>query len=581
LNFLRGKSKPSTKVSLGAFTTLRSSLRDLTVVSLFVNGLSLALPLLLLQVYDRILPSAGLDTLVLLVVGVLVALMLDAVLRIGRSHITGWIGARFEHVAGCRAFERIVSTNIQDYAREGSGAHLERMTALGTVKDFYAGQVLLTLLDLPFAALFLTLIWYLGGELVLVPLVMLGLFAISAVVVGARLHQALNERLTWDDRRFNFIIEVLNGIHIVKAMAMEAQMMRRYERLLESCSKGDHRAVLSSAAALNVGAFFSEITMVAVVGFGSLLAMDGRLTIGGLAACTLLAGRALQPLQRAMNVWTRFQTIRLARKRVKRIFQAVPEAATGEIADAAEIKGMVELDDVSFRYDADSREIVSGANVRIAAGECIALAGGNGSGRSTLLELMLGVLRPTDGAVRVDGHDISSFDPSALKKQIAYLPEQGEVFKGSIMENITMFDAALTDRAVEIAIELGLDRVVDTMPMGWDTMIGDAAMDSLPPGIKQRIAIARGLVTEPKIILFDEANMAIDSTGDAFLRAALERRKGKCTMVLITYRPSLLKLADRVFECSGGTLVQRPNSAHSAPPPEQPARETRPELEQV
>lgn len=581
MNFLRGKSKPSTKVSLGAFTTLRSSLRDLTVVSLFVNGLSLALPLLLLQVYDRILPSAGLDTLVLLVVGVLVALMLDAVLRIGRSHITGWIGARFEHVAGCRAFERIVSTNIQDYAREGSGAHLERMTALGTVKDFYAGQVLLTLLDLPFAALFLTLIWYLGGELVLVPLVMLGLFAISAVVVGARLHQALNERLTWDDRRFNFIIEVLNGIHIVKAMAMEAQMMRRYERLLESCSKGDHRAVLSSAAALNVGAFFSEITMVAVVGFGSLLAMDGRLTIGGLAACTLLAGRALQPLQRAMNVWTRFQTIRLARKRVKRIFQAVPEAATGEIADAAEIKGMVELDDVSFRYDADSREIVSGANVRIAAGECIALAGGNGSGRSTLLELMLGVLRPTDGAVRVDGHDISSFDPSALKKQIAYLPEQGEVFKGSIMENITMFDAALTDRAVEIAIELGLDRVVDTMPMGWDTMIGDAAMDSLPPGIKQRIAIARGLVTEPKIILFDEANMAIDSTGDAFLRAALERRKGKCTMVLITYRPSLLKLADRVFECSGGTLVQRPNSAHSAPPPEQPARETRPELEQV
>ncbi len=575
----RGKTKKSRRVSLGAFTTLRSSLRDLTFVSIFVNALSLALPLMLLQIYDRILPSAGLDTLAILVAGVVVALVLDTILRIGRSHIIGWVGARFEHVAGCRAFERIVHTNVQDFTRVGSGAHLERMGALSSVKDFYAGQILLTLLDLPFAAIFLTLIWYLGGDLVFVPAGMLLLFAICAMIIGASLHRALDERTTWDDRRFNFIIEVLNGIHIVKAMAMEAQMMRRYERLLESCSAGDHRAVLSSAAAVNIGAFFSEMTMVVVVGFGSVMAINGHLTIGGLAACTLLAGRALQPLQRAMNVWTRFQAIRLARTRVKRIFEAEPEAAIGEPVDAGEINGAIKLENVSFRYDEDGPDVVSGLSVQIAAGECIAIAGGNSSRRSTLLGLMLGALRATDGAVLLDEHDVRAFDPSDLKKQVAFLPEHGEVFKGSIMDNITMFDDALTDRAIEVAIELGLDRVVDSMPMGWDTMIGTAATESLPPGIKQRIAIARGLVTDPKIILFDEANMAMDSTGDTYLRNALIRRKGRCTMVLITYRPSLIEIADKAYEFSDQKLVPRERPNRPAPIPEAPAQQHEKQLE--
>lgn len=559
-------------------------MRDLTFVSIFVNILSLALPLMLLQIYDRILPSKGLDTLAILVSGVVVALVLDGVLRIGRSHIIGWVGARFEHVAGCRAFERIVSTSIQDYTRVGSGAHLERMSALNTVKDFYAGQIILTLLDLPFVVIFLTLIWYLGGDLVLVPAGMMLLFAVCALVIGTNLHRALNERTTWDDRRFNFIIEVLEGIHVVKSMAMESQMMRRYERLLESCASGDHRSVLSSAAAVNIGAFFSEMTMVVVVGFGSIMAINGNLTVGGLAACTLLAGRALQPLQRAMNVWTRFQAIRLARRRVKRIFHAEPEMPVGDMIDASEIQGAIELDGVTFRYDEDGPDIVAGADIRIAAGECVAIAGGNCSGRSTLLGLMLGSLRATDGTVLIDGHDVRSFDPSELKSKVAFLPEHGEVFKGSIMENITMFDDSLTDRAIEVAIELGLDRVVDSMPMGWDTVIGDAATESLPPGIKQRIAIARGLVTDPKVLLFDEANTAIDGTGDTKLREALIRRKGTCTMVLITYRPSLIKIADSVYEFSDQNLVRKPaqDQAASMPPaaqPEAPAPQAAKELE--
>lgn len=558
----------SSRDSLRAFSSLRGSLRDLAFVSLFLNGLSLALPLLILQIYDRILPSAGLGTLALLIFGVMIALVFEAILRLGRSHITGWIGARFEHRAGCKAFERILSSNIQDFARDGSGVHMERMNALATVKDFYAGQALLTLLDLPFVGLYLALIWYLGGILVAVPALMLLLFVLSALAVGARLHGAVRDRMIWDDRRFNFIIEILSGIHTVKAMAMEAPMMRRYERLLESCTQGDHKTAMSSAAALNTGAFFSELTIVAVVGFGGMLAIDGRLTVGGLAACTLLAGRSLQPLQRAMGIWTRFQTIRLARRRMQQIFAMPSENALGAVAgEQPEIDGGIDLDAVSFGYDADAPPIIRDASIRIAPGTCVGISGGNASGKSTLLALMLGALRPDTGAVSLDGRDIASFDPAMLKRRVAYLPQNGVVFKGTIMDNITMFDPGLADRAIVVADDLGLDQVVEAMPLGWETIIGDAAMDAMPRGIKQRIAIARGLVHKPSVVLFDEANMAIDGVGDAYLRDALEKLKGQCTMVLVTYRPSLLKLADTVYELENGALKPRDDKPVATPSP--------------
>jgi ATP-binding cassette subfamily C protein LapB len=560
-------NQAKSRTSLRSFTTLRGSLRDLAIVSLFLNGLSLALPLLILQIYDRILPNAGLGTLTLLVLGVMFALVCEAILRLGRAHVTGWIGARFEHRAGCEAFKRVMSSNIQDFARDGSGVHVERMNALSTVKDFYAGQALLSLLDLPFVVLYLGLIWYLGGIIVVVPVVTLLLFGLCAIGVGVRLHGAVRDRMIWDDRRFNFIIEVLSGIHTIKAMAMEAPMMRRYERLLESCTKGDHRTAMSSAAALNTGAFFSELTMVAVVGFGAMLALDGRLTVGGLAACTLLAGRSLQPLQRAMGIWTRFQSIRLARRRVKQVFDMPAESTVGgTLEQSPDIAGGLELDSVTFGYDDTAPPVIRDASIQIEPGACVGISGGNASGKSTLLGLMLGALRPEAGFVSLDGHDIASFEPAALKRRIAYLPQNAVVFKGSIMDNVTMFDPALADRAIEVAGDLGLDSVIEAMPLGWESIIGDAALDAMPRGIKQRIAIARGLVHDPRIILFDEANMAIDGGGDAYLRDALEKLKGRCTMILVTYRPSLLKLADAVYELEDGALRPREDRPPTAPP---------------
>ncbi|MEQ9198609.1 MAG: ABC transporter transmembrane domain-containing protein [Rhodospirillales bacterium] len=556
---------------LGITSAVRGSLLDLFFASITINILALALPLALLQVYDRILPNEAESTLLLLVLGIGMAVVLEGFLKLGRTYISGWAGAKFEHLAGVSAVERLLMTNLADFEQEGSGVHLERLGSLNTLKDFYSGQAFLTIWDVPFAILFLGLIAYLAGWLVAVPVVVLVTFLLFAVFFGKRLKKAVQERMTADDRRYNFIIEVLAGIHTVKSMAMESQMLRRYERLQESCAVADGAVAMDSTNSQSLGTVFSQITTVAVVCGGALLVIDNQLTIGGLAACTMLAGRAMQPLQRAVGIYTRFQTILIARERLKDLWKLQPEVKAG-MPKIGHIDGALELRDVMFRFGKDDEKpVLEDINVRLKAGEAMGIAGDNGSGKTTLLWLMMGALRPTEGEVYVDGEDLRNFDPHSYRSQIAYLPQLGELFQGTIMDNITMFRGEEYEEAATATAELlGLGEVVSQLPMGYETRVGDGASDALPRGIKQRIAIARALVDQPRIVLFDEANTAIDGSGDNILREMLEKLKGHATMVLVTHRPSMLKLCDQVFDLKDGHLTERDISQDPMFQPAQP-----------
>jgi len=392
-----------------------------------------------------------------------------------------------------------------------------------------------------------------GGWLVLVPLALLIAFAVTAIVIGTKLRGSLQKRMVADDRRFNFIIEVLGGIHSVKAFAMEAQMVRRYERLQEACAEGAYKVALNSASAMGISSFFAQATTICVAMAGALIVIDGEMTTGGLAACSMLAGRAMNPLQKALGVWTRFQSFMLARHRLTELFSLRPEAPEN-LPKLETVRGALELENVSFRYNDSMPFVIKDASISIREGECIVISAGNGAGKTTLLTLLQGVLRPTSGRLLIDGQPALNFEPQSMRDKIAYLPQMGDLFQGTILQNITMFRKKFDDVAVETAALLGLDEVVATMAQGFDTPVGDGAYDSLPRGIKQRIAIARALVNNPRIVLFDEANTAVDATGDNYLRVWLERAKGKRTLVLVTSRPSLAKMADRIFELDAGIL---------------------------
>jgi len=547
--------------TLGQIAYVPGGAFDLLLASVFINVLALAMPLTLLQVYDRILPNSAEGTLVLLVVGIGVALILEGFLRMGRSYVSGWMGARFDHLAGTAAVERFLGVSIIEFDTLGAGAHLERYNALGQLREFYAGQAILALCDLPFAVVYLGAMAFLAGPLFLVPVAFIVLFSITAYVIGNRLRAALHDRMSADDRRFSFIIEVLGGIHTVKGLAMEEQMIRRYERLQETSAEAEHGVALRSSYAQSSGALFSQLVLFSVVGFGSTLVIDGTLTVGGLAACTMLAGRSMQPLLKAVGIWTRFQSIQLARDRLKQLFDMQIEKPPG-LPDLPTVHGDMELENLTFTYGKNKDGEVlppqfEDINMTIKAGEIIGISGANASGKTTLLYLMMGVFAPTSGVVRIDGQDLQDFNPSSIRLQASYLPQEAILFNGTLMENLTMFRDEKIDDATNMSKLLGLDSVVAHMPQGYDSPIGDGAGDKLPRGIKQRIAIARALVDKPRILLFDEANTAMDGAGDAMLRGLMEKLKGRVTLVLVSPRPSLLNLSDRIFDIEGRTLVER------------------------
>ena len=538
---------------------------EIAAGSLTLNLLALALPLAILHIYDRVLPNGAFETLTLLATGVALAFALDAVLRHGRAVLAGWYAAQHEHTMGHEAFGRLVGTDLARFEREPPGVVLDRLGALDALGDYHSGQAILVLLDLPFVLVFLGLIAYIAGPLVIVPVVLLALFTWAAAAGAKRMRAAMENRAVWDDRRYSFIIEALTGIHTIKSFGMEALFVRRYERLQESCASACVGVSRSAATAADLGAAFAQLSTVALATVGGFLVIGGGLSVGALAATTLLAGRTQQPILRALGLWNNFQSIEVARGRLGALLDLPAESAPAA-RSPAKTQGRIAFENVSFRYAPQAPFILDGASFAVDAGETVALTGANGGGKTTVAWLIAGIARPTGGRVLVDGQDLEELDRAAFRRQLAYVPQQTSVFKGTIRDNLLAFAGpAAEEGALECARELGLDAYVARLPRGYDTVVGDASAEALPGGVKQRIAIVRALAESKPALVFDDANANLDARGDRLLRDALAARKGRMTMILVTHRPSILKLADRVLVLEHRRLA--PARATAAPPP--------------
>ncbi len=530
--------------------------RDVIIASAATNLLSMAMPVVILQVYDRVIPNGSGHTLLVFVLGLGAVLLLDAALGVGRAYITGWSAARIQHMLGTMTVTRLLGANLKGVEGVAPGIQLQRLRAVEILKNFYSGQAILIAIDLPFVLLFLTLIALIAGWLVLVPVAILGATAIAAALMGRSLRAALSDRSVNDERRHNFIIEVLTKIQTVKAIGLEALLVRRYERLQGSSAEMTYWVTYLSSRARSIGGMFSQLTMVSVAAYGSTMVMDGALSVGSLAACTFLAGRSAQPMLRGFGAWTQFQGVRIARDQIETTF-ALPQELKEGAPSIGEVSGHLTLKNVSFGYGDDPEEILKSVDLHVAPGEAVGITGSNGCGKSTLVYLMAGLLTPSGGRVLLDDHVPTDFDPHSVRSQICFIPQVGSLFHGTILENLTMFRG--DDHAEEALFQaerLGLNDIIARLPAGYETVVGDGANDGLPGGVKQRITIARALALTPDapVILFDEANSSLDRQSDELLKEVLSTYCGKAAMVLISHRPSILKLADRVLVLDGGTL---------------------------
>lgn len=522
--------------------------------SVTINLLTLAMPFVILQVYDRILPNVAWSTLAFLIGGLVAVTVVDVLIRICRATILSAAGGRFEHQSGLEAFDNMLAADITRYEDKSPAHYTEGFKSLGQVREYHAGQTAELMADMPFALLFLVLIWIIGGTLVFVPIVVLGLFAILTLWVSRNLKTALSDRTTNDERRTNFLMETLEGVHTVKAMAMEKSMLRRYERLEYQSALAVQDLTQAHGISLAAGYFFSQLAVVATVVIGATYVVGSNLTMGGLAACTMLTGRSLRPVLKGMSFWNNYQSQSISRANADALFEINPEQNI-DYPCRDDIVGRITLDNVTVSFDKDTDPLLKDISLDIKPGEMVGIVGGTGCGKTSLLRLMNGTLSPGAGQVLVDDKPIHHFVPRKLRRQIAFMPDAGTMFEGTILDNVAMFRSGEPRRrAMEVMKFLGLEDYISGLPLGLDTRLSGTRADRVPGGIKQRMVLARALVDAPEILLFDNANVGLDSASDAKLLRTFTEMKGERTIILACMRPSYLRLCDRIFELKDGAL---------------------------
>ena len=553
-------SRESEGVSAGngyAAKGYRPSLLYLCLSTLIINILSLSLPVFSLQIYDRILTFQGVGTLYVLLVSVVICLALEVALRIGRSYTTNWAGAAYEHQTSCQAIEHLLKAEPLAVKRSGVSTNLQSMSAIATLREFIGGQAMICLIDLPFIFLYLGLIGFIAGYLVLAPLAILSVFALLAWLGSRELKKALVEQEGLTQRRVSFLIETLGGIQSIKSLGAEAGFLRRYERLQGQASLLNHRIAFASGGAAIVGSTFSQIMMVAVTAIGAAMVVNNLISVGMLVASVLLSGRIMQPIQRALGFWIRYQDIRLAQRRVQNVF-AAPTTVDEEAASKAERRGQLELIDLSFSYNEDgSAPVFQDINLSLKLGDSISISGGHAGGKSTLLKSMAGLSKPTTGSVLIDGVPAHTIPARRLVDHVGYLATTGTIFSGTIRDNLSGFDPEMEVAGLEMAGLLGIERAISSLPLGYDTVLTDSGSDSISSGLRQCIALSRVLARKPRLLLFDNADRTLDQDNYNHLFRLLGRLKGKVAMVIVSDDRNFLRLAKEDYLLIGGHLVKR------------------------
>lgn len=528
---------------------------DILTATFFINVMGLVLPMTILQIYDRIIPNLAYSTFAILMAVVASAIILEAVFKILRARIFSAVGARYEHKTRTAAFRHLLSTNGQAFAQDSPGSYAEKVQGIQTLREFFSGHVASLAVDIPFVFLFLVLIAVVAGPLVLIPIILLAMLITIVYVLNKDLSRAIHARNETDRRRYNFLIETLQGVHTVKALGLERLMQRRYERLQAKSSKGIVDFSVLQSASGSLASTFSQLSMVTYVSAGSYFVINGHLTLGGLAAGTMLTGRVLQPVIRGLSLWNRYQDVRITKSRMEDMFRMPTENRPGSLA-LNHIDGGIKLDNVSFGYENTEQGLFENVSLDIPAGALIGITGPNGAGLSTFMELLSGTISPTSGAVTIDGHDLRALDLMRLRQQIGLIPEEGDIFNGTFLENLTLFrEGEYVVRAIEALRLVGLEEFVLSLPNGLETHLGGTVQTNLPLGVVQKLIIARTIVSNPKIILFDNANSGLDMTSDDQLRQAFDVIRQGRTVILATYRPSYLKICDKVYTVNDKTLV--------------------------
>ena len=537
--------------------TLSGLPADVIAASVAINLLGLALPLAILQVYDRIVPHAATATLTLLMTGIGCALVLEATLRIARSYVIAWSAMKLAWRTNVDAACRVVTAPAKLVDAQPAAHWIQRLQAVATISEFNISTAPLVLIDLVFIVIFLPLLFACSRWIAAVPLTIFFLFGVAAIKRGRELRRATTGRASAEAKIRDFLVEVLNGIVTVKALGTEQQILRRFERLSEQAAACTYDVVRITDDAQSFGSMVSVLTQIATSTIGAVLAIKGEISIGVVACSSMLAVRVVQPLLRLVSAWNEIQGVIVAEEIAKPIFELpTSDRLRVHTPNRDQLPARLMFEEVWFAHGDASTRVLTGANLDVAAGEIIAITGRDHIGKSTVARLAAGQLVPQSGQVLVEGI-AASMASAGGRGSVVVVDHRNATVRGSVLNNLTLFrDTEQSAAARAAARAIGLDEDINRLPRGYDTRLGEAATETLPTGLLQRIAIARAIASSPQLLILDEANSSFDYASDLALANGLLSFRGKITMVLITNRPSFAAIADRRFTLVDGRFSQ-------------------------
>ncbi len=528
---------------------------QVALAAILINLFALATPLFIMTVYDRVVPNDAVETLWVLAAGVGCVYLFDFLLKHLRGYFIDMAGKRADVILASRIFEQVLDMRMA--ARPASaGAFANTLREFETLRDFFTSATLAAVVDLPFVVFFVLVIWAVGGPIAYVLMATIPLVLIVGLLMQIPLNVVIQRNVREAEQKHGVLVESLNGLETLKSLGGEARMRHKWEGLVGLTATSSLRARVISQAAVHFATLVSQMTAVGVVIYGVYLIKDGALTVGGLIACVMLSHRALAPLVQVAQLLTRFHRSMASLRALNQIMRApVERPPLKKFLHRPELKGGITFQDVRFRYPGRDIEALKGVSFKIAPRERVGLIGRVGSGKSTVAKLILGLFEPSDGSILVDGTDIRQIDPVDLRRSIGYVPQDVYLFAGTVRENITVATGHADDAAILSAgIMAGTDDFVSQHPMGYDLPIGERG-EGLSGGQRQTIAIARALLNEPPILIFDEPTSSMDTRGEDAFKTRLGGMLPDRTLILVTHRASLLSLVNRLIVFDGGRVV--------------------------
>jgi ATP-binding cassette subfamily C protein LapB len=529
--------------------------RDSLLAALLVNIFALAMPLFSMTVYDRVVPNRAEETLWVLAIGVFLIMGFDFMLRVMRAYILDTASKRIDVTLSARIMERVLGLRMAD--RPASvGSFSANLRAFESVRDFIASATITALVDLPFVIVFFLVILWISPWLLLPTIVCIVLLVLAALVAQQKMQELVDITQRATSQRNATLVESLVGIETIKFTASEGVFQRKWEAATLFLAQNGTRLKLLSSVTMNLAQMTQQLANVSTIVAGVYLLINNQISMGGIIAASMLASRAMAPFGQVAGLVLQFHQAKNGLTSVERHMQTQPERADdSQFLHRSVFEGAIEFRNVSFTYPGQQQAVLNRVTFKIAPGEKAAFIGRVGSGKSTILRLILGLYQPSEGAILIDGIDVRQIDPAQLRRAAGFVSQDVSLFYGTLKDNIALGASHASDQDILRAAELaGVTEFANRHPRGFEMAIGERG-ESLSGGQKQSVGIARAVLHDSPILLLDEPSSAMDHQTEDSLKTRIKAFSIGKTMLLVTHRSSLLDWVDRLIVIDNGQIM--------------------------